>query len=180
MPSDRHVDRISSADAQRIKEIAANYKGSSNEADVAKLGVQIAREFSNQAATKLATRTPVLAVPFSAPSDDAAAQKVADATFAETYGRVAVSHHGQVGLIDKPIPQLDAAAAADLGRARHSRYVVFGAIDKQSTPQSLALKILNVENGSIAWSESYPVAGADPTRIATAVDAKLQSLEEDD
>jgi TolB-like protein len=180
MPSDRHADRISSADAQRIKEIAANYKGSSNEADVAKLGAQIAREFSNRAATKLAARTPLLAVPFSAPSDDAAAQKVADATFAETYGRVAVSHHGQVGLIDKPIPELDAAAAADLGRARHSRYVVFGAIDKQSTPQSLAVKILNVENGSIAWSESYPVVGAEPTKIATAVDAKLQSLEEDD
>jgi TolB-like protein len=180
VPSDRHGDRVSSADAQKIKEIAANYKGSSNEADVAKLGAQIAREFSTQAASKLAARTPLLVVPFAAPADDPAAQKIADAAFAEMYGRVSISHHGHVGLIEKPIPALNAAAAADLGRTRHSRYVVFGAIDTQSTPQSLGVKIVNVENGSIDWSESYPVSGADPSTIATAVDVKLQSLEETD
>ena len=184
MPSDRdadrHADRISSADAQKIKEIAADYKGSSNEADVAKLGAQIAREFSNRAAAKMATRSPLLAVPFSAPADDPAAQKLADAAFAEMYGRMSVSHHGQVGLIDKAIPTLDVAAAAELGRAHHSRYVVFGLIDKQATPQSLQVKILNVEEGSIAWSESYPVAGTDPTKVATSVDTKLQSLEQAD
>jgi len=179
MPSDRHSDRVSSADDQKIKDIAANYQGSTNEADVAKLGVQIAREFANRSGASTA-RSELLAVPFSAPAADPAARKIADASFAQMYGRVSISHHGKVGLIDKPMPSLDSAGAAELGRAHHSRYVLYGAIDSQASPPRLTVSIVSAADGSVAWSDSYPVADADPAKIASTVDSKLQGLEDDD
>jgi TolB-like protein len=177
-PSDKHSEGISSADAQKIKEIADSYQGNLNKADVARLGAQIAREFSEQAGGK-APRSSLLAIPFSAPSGEPAAQKLADSTFAQTYGRVAISRHGHVNLLDEPMSSLDAAAAAALGRERHSNYVLYGAVDNQSAPQTLVVKIVGVADGSVLWSASYPVTGADPANISADVDAKAQSLEDD-
>jgi TolB-like protein len=174
-----HSEKISPATAQRLKEISDNSQGSSNKANVAKLGDLIAREFSDRAGEKPA-RSPLLAIPFSAPSGDPAAQKLADSTFALVYGRVAISHHGQVGLTDEPLPSLDSGMAVERGRAKHSAYVLYGGIDNQSAVQRFTVKIVAVEDGSVVWSESYPAAGADPAKIAAEVDAKVPSLEDRD
>lgn len=179
-PSDRHSDRVSSADEQRIKRIAADYQGSAKGGDVAKLGAQIAREFADRAGSGAEAGAELLAIPFSAPADDPAAQKVTDSTFAQIYGRVAVSQHGRVGLLDKAMPAFDTAAVVELGKARHARYVLYGGVDGQATPPSLLVKIVAVADGSVAWSESYPVTAADPAAIAATVDSRLQALEDSD
>jgi len=179
-PSDRHSDRVSSADEQRIKRIAADYQGSAKEGDVARLGAQIAREFADRSGSGAEAGAGLLAIPFSAPADNPAAQKVADSTFAQIYGRVSISHHGRVGLLDKAMPGSDTAAALELGKARHSHYVLYGGVDGQVTPPSLVVKIVAVADGSVAWTESYPVTAADPAAIAATVDAKLQGLEDSD
>lgn len=178
--SDRHRDRVSSADDQRIKQIAADYRGSADEGDVAKLGAQIAREFADRAGSSAEAGAGLLAVPFSAPAGNPAAQKVADSTFAQMYGRVSISHHGRVGLMDKAMPTLDTAAAVELGKARHSHYVLYGGVDGQATPPSLVVKIVTVADGAVAWTESYPVTSADPATIAATVDTRLQALEDSD
>ena len=95
-------------------------------------------------------------------------------------GRVSISHHGRVGLLDKAMPGSDTAAALELGKARHSHYVLYGGVDGQVTPPSLVVKIVAVADGSVAWTESYPVTAADPAAIAATVDAKLQGLEDSD
>jgi hypothetical protein len=178
--SDRHSDRVSSADERRIKQIAADYQGNANEGDVAKLGVQIAREFADRAGSSAEAGAGLLAIPFSAPADSPAARKVADSAFAQLYGRVSISHHGRVGLVDKAMPALDTAAAVELGKTRHSHYVLYGGVDGQATPPSLVAKIVSVADGAVAWSESWPVTSADPAAIATAVDTELQGLEDAD
>jgi TolB-like protein len=171
---------ISPDAARKIEEIARHYQGSSNKADVAKLGAQIAQVFSGEiGAQPVAKKTPLLAIPFGAPPGDPAARRLADATFAQVYGRVAISHHGHVNLMDEPMSSLDAAAVAALGRERHSNYVLYGAIDNQSAPQTLVVKIVGVANGSVLWSASYPVIGADPAKISADVAAKVQSLDDD-
>jgi TolB-like protein len=175
---DEHSGKISPAEAKKLKEISDNYQGSSNKADIAKLGTQIARAFSDAAGENPA-RSPLLAIPFSAPSGDPAAQKLADSTFALVYGRVAISHHGHVGLTNEPLPSLDSGVAVERGRANHSIYVIYGAIDNQAAVQSLTVKIAVVADGSILWSETYPAAGADPAKIAAEVDSKVPSLKDD-
>lgn len=174
-----HSEKISPAASRKLKEISDNYQGSSNKADIAKLGAQIARAFSDETGDNPTARSPILAIPFSAPSDDPAAQKLADSTFALVYGRVAISHHGHVGLTDEPLPSIDSGVAVERGRANHSMYVLYGAIDNQASVQRLTVKIAAVADGSVLWSESYPAAGADPAKIAAEVDSKVPTLEGD-
>ena len=174
----RH-QKISSGDTQKLKEISDSYQGSLNKADVAKLAVQIAQNFSDAANDNPSARNAWLAIPFAAQAGDTTAQKLADASFAEVYGRVAISHRGRVSLANGPLPSADAKTAAAQGRAQHATYVLYGAIDNQSVTPSLRLSIVLVEDASSLWSKAYPVAGADPARIAEEVDSKVSSLEND-
>ena len=179
MPSHEHSGSISSADAKKRNEISENYQGSLNKADIAKLGAQIAREFTDGAGDKPGEAQPLLAIPFSAPSGDPVAQRLADSAFAQVYGRIALSHHGRVSLTNESLSSPDASAAAEQGRAARSKYVLYGAVDKRSAAQSLAVKMLVVADGSILWSRSYPVAGADPAQIAAEVDSKVPRIDGD-
>jgi TolB-like protein len=178
-PSHERSGRLSSTDARKLSEISENHQGSLNKADIAKLGTQIAREFADGAGGTRGAQ-PLLAIPFSAPSGDSVAQKLADSAFAQVYGRIALSQHGRVGLTDEPLSSPDPSAVAELGRAHHSKYVLYGAVvDERSAAQSLTVKMLVVADGSILWSESYPLAGADPARIAAEVDSKVPRMGDD-
>ena len=173
---DAHRSRASSREAARLNQVADNERGSAT--DGADLGAQIAREVAGEVSGRLAAPVTMLAIPFSAPSNDTAAQRIAESAFTQMYGRVAMSHHGEVGVANEPLADLDASAAAARGRARHAKYVLTGAIDNRSVPPSLNVQIVGVADGSLLWSQSYPVAGADPGRIAADVDAKLHTLED--
>ena len=59
-------------------------------------------------------------------------------------------------------------------------YVLYGTIDNTTAPESLVVRIVRTADATVLWSASYPVAGADPAQIATDVDSRLQSLEEDE
>jgi TolB-like protein len=177
----RHHDsaELSPAEARKLKTISDEYQGSANKADIAKLGAQIAREFTDAAGGTPTERSPLMAIPFAVPAGDAASAKLADSTFAQVYGRVAISQHGRVGLSQNSLPSCDSGAAVERGRANQAAYVLCGAIDTQASVQVLTIKIFTVADASVLWSKSYPVAGADPTKIATEVDAKVPSLEDE-
>jgi TolB-like protein len=173
-----HAATLSSARAKKLKEISDEYQGSSNPADIAKLSRQIAREFSEDIDEDTA-REPLLAIPFTAPTADPAAAKLANSSFAQAYGRIAMSQHGHVALSQEPLPSLDLATAVKRGEVSHSTYVLCGAIDTQGSAQVLTVKIVAVADGSVLWSESYPATGADPTKIAAEVAAKVPPLGDD-
>jgi TolB-like protein len=178
-PRSHHSTELSPADTQKLKTIADQYRGSSNATDIAKLGAQIAREFSQDSADNPTKRSPLLAIPFASPAGDSAAANLADSTFAQVYGRVSISHPGQVGLSKDPRLPLDSAAALERARANHSSYVLFGSVEKEGTAQSLAVKIISVADGLVLWSKSFPVTGADPAKIAAEVDSNVPSLGDD-
>jgi TolB-like protein len=165
---DRHPDsaKITPAEIEKLKTISQKYQGSLDKNDVMKLGSEIAKD-----------RSPLLAIAFTAPTEDAAARKLADSTFAMTYGMVAISHRGQVSLTKEPLPSRELGAALERGRANHSRYVLCGTVDEINRAQVLTVKIAKVSDGSVIWSKSYPAAGADPAKIAAEVDANMPPLE---
>ncbi|HET7758156.1 MAG TPA: toll/interleukin-1 receptor domain-containing protein [Steroidobacteraceae bacterium] len=171
--------RISPADAAKLKQISENYQGSLNKDDVVRLGTEIAREFAGQAGGQAAATNALLAIPFTVPPGDPAVQRLADSTFAQLYGRVAIAHHGQVGLADSPLSSPDASAALTRGRAERSKYVLYGGVDLRSATPSLTVKLIAVADGSTLWSKSYPVAGADPAGIAADVAASVPNLDGD-
>jgi TolB-like protein len=175
--SDERPARISATPATNIADGAVGHdEDSLVNADVTKLGAQIAREVTARTAPKPALPNSLLAIPFAAPSGDPAAKRLADSTFAQMYGSVAISHHGNLDLMNEPLSSLEPSAAAARGREHHSNYVLFGAVDSHSAPPSLVVKIVAAADGSVLWSQAYPSAGADPAKIAADVTAKVQSL----
>jgi TolB-like protein len=174
MQSDNRSDRASSKDAKTLKEIPGNYERSLSTPADTDLGSRITREVSAEVRERIGAGMPLLAIPFSAPSDDPTSQKLADLVFAQVYGRVELSHHGQVGLTREPLSASDLSAAVKQGRALHSKYVIYGAVDEPA--QNLTVNVVAVADSSLLWSQSYPVADADPARIAAEVNSKVPSL----
>jgi hypothetical protein len=175
--SDHHSSRISSADAKKLKAIAENSEGTFNKEDAVKLASVIAHEFADDTGGKPSAQSALLAIPFGAPADNSVTKKLANATFVQVYGRIAISHHGQVSLADDPLTTPDNAAAVARGRSRHASYVLYGGIDTAASPQSLIVRLVTVKDGAVVWSASYPVAGADPAAIAEDVDSKVPDLQ---
>jgi TolB-like protein len=177
---DRRHDssKLSSEEARKLHAISDAYHGSMDKKDISNLARQIASIASDDAPEPPVERSPLLAMPFTAPPGDKEASKLADSTFALVYGKMAISHHGRVGLSQESVPCGDGKAAAEKGRLNHSRYVLCGTIGADAD-QALTIKMAKVSDGTILWSKSYPLAGADPAKIAAEVDSQVPSLEED-
>jgi hypothetical protein len=174
VPSDERSEKAPRANARTPSELGSN-AGNVNDSNVTGLGSQIARAVTAEVGDQLGTGRVLLAIPFGAAPDDPAGQKLAASAFAEVYGRVGLSRHGQVGVAKEPLRAADLSAALALGRARHCRYVLYGAVDQA---QNLAVNIASVADGSLLWSHSYAASEADPaTQIAAEVDARVVSPE---
>jgi hypothetical protein len=159
-------DALSKADAEKIRAITKQYMTGPDKADIAGLAAQIARQFSTPGGGAGANaKNNLLAIPFSAPPGDQRAKGVADAVFGQLFGKVAIAQHGHLRLsTDSSLPA-DPAEAGERGRADHSTYVVYGAVDNQS----LNVNVIESDDGSVEWSKSYPLEGADTARIAAEV-----------
>ena len=92
-------------------------------------GLQGVVDMARAIADDNAREPALLAIPFGAAEGDAEGAKVADATFVSLYGRLSISHRGQVGAGKGPLASRDIAAAAERGRAVHSAYVISGSIE---------------------------------------------------
>jgi hypothetical protein len=79
-----------------------------------------------------------------------------------------------VGLTKEPLSAPDLSEAVKQGRALHSKYVLYGAVDEPA--QNLTVNMVAVADSSLLWSQSYPVANADPAKIAAEVNSKVPSL----
>jgi hypothetical protein len=177
--SEHRSSRMSPRESEQLHAISEKYHGSFDKKDISQLAAQIARMTSDGAAETPAERSPLLAIPFTAPAGNAEAAKIADSTFALVYGKIAVAHHGRVGLSQESAPCDDSKSALERGRSNHSAYVLCGAIGAEGANQVLSVKISKVSDSSMVWSKSYPVAGADPAKIAEEVNSRVPDLEDD-
>ncbi len=170
---------ISPANVEKLKAISDKYQGTLSKKDLINLGTQVAKAFSDDSDDAQETGThgaPLLAIPFTAPPGDTAAEKLAGTAFAMTYGMASISHHGEVGLTKDPLPSRELAAALERGKENHSSYVLYGTVDAVGNSEELTVKIATVADGSVVWEKAYPAAGADPAKIAGEVEAKIPAL----
>ena len=176
---ERPPPRVSSTQAEKLKEIGASHSGNWTAADTTRLLTQIAKEIPAAARDEPSTSAPVLAIPFAAPADDAAAQKVAGSVFTQVYGRLAIAHPGQVALADQPLQTLDASAAMAQGHAHGASYILYGAVAGSAPDRQLIVKVVRGADGSVLWSKSFPLTGTDAADIAAEVISKLPSSHDD-
>ena len=174
----RDSSGLSSSERRKLKVIAEQFQSNGDKAGLATLASQIAHEFSDSGESE-SNKIPILAIPFAAPAGDAAAQKFSDSTFAQAYGRIAISHRGQIGLTADALPACALAAMLERARAKQSQFAVCGFIDAQVLPQVLNIRIASVADKSVLWSKSYPVTDANPENIAAEVNATLPSIGDD-
>jgi TolB-like protein len=167
----------SDADLKKLKAITDQYKGANDPADVAKLGATIAREFSDESSDRPA-HNPILAIPFAAPGGDPAGARLADTAFAQTYGRLAMSHRGHIDLDQDSKPSNDEKFALDRARAAQASYVVYGGVVSQGKASVLTVTVAAAD-GTVVWTRSYPAAAADPAKIAAEVDSKVPVADDD-
>lgn len=177
--SPRSSPRVSAAQAQKLKEIAANSPSSWTPAETEKFVSQITQQIPGLAGEVSATQAPLLAIPFKAPAGDSAAQQLAGSVFGQVYGRLIITRRGQVALAVETPATLD-SSALDQGRAHHATYVFSGAVDGKAPALKLTVQIIAVNDGSVLWSNSYPLSGADPARIAAEVSAHMRRHDDDD
>jgi TolB-like protein len=168
---------VPTTQAEKLRHISQAHSGSWTAADTQQLLGQLAKELPAYVAS--ATSARVLAIPFAAPSGNAAAQQVAGSVFSQVYGRLAIASHGHAVLADEPLPTLDESAALQQGLAHHSAYIVYGAVASNGTDLRLTVKILGVEDASAVWSKSYPLTGVDPAGIAQEVSSHIPSQDDD-
>jgi hypothetical protein len=169
---------ISPEAAAKLKAISENYKGSTNIADVGKLGLEIARAFDKGDKAAPGDDSVVLAIPFNSTGGSPDIAKLADSAFAVLYGRLAMAHQGDLGLSKEPLASLDPGAAAVRGRASHSKYVICGGIETHEEKPVLTVDIVEALGGSVAWSKSYPAETLDGAKIADDVEAHMPTLDD--
>jgi len=176
---DHRSSKMSQADSEELHAISDKYHGNFDKKDISKLAAQIARITSDDAAETPAAHSPLLAIPFTAPAGNADAAKIADSAFALVYGKVAIAHRGRVALSQESAACDESTPAVERGRSNHSTYVLCGAIGADPAAPALTVKVLKVSDAALVWSKSYPVAGADPNKIAEEVNTHVPSLDED-
>ena len=112
----------------------------------------------------------LIALPFALGVTNEADARFLGAVFTPLYGRLAVERSGETGVAAKPLPAVTDATLVNLGHQLDAGYVL-GAhiVAENGAAANLQVRLMKIENGSVAWSAQYPVAGSDPTVVADQI-----------
>ncbi len=163
--------------ADEFAQAAREARKSGNSADLARLGNEITKSFSPgsvEAAGATAGKHLAM-VPFSKLGSEEPAEKFSSAVFASLYGQLSLTHAREVGLLRQPKTVADDALIA---RARQSgsSFVLVGHLTGEGDARALMVRLLVVEDGSVKWTESYPIAGAEPSDVADKIADKADEV----
>ena len=178
-PAPNHPDRASAETQEAIRAVAADIaqaardaRKNRNPADLARIGNEIAKKFSPGSSggpEGAAFGKKLVMVPFARPTAEGPADKFASAVFASLYGQLTLTHGREVGLFRQP-PSAGGDEAL-IARAKEfgSGFVLTGRPAEDSQPAALTVSLLVVGDGSVKWTGTFPVEGAEPTEVADQI-----------
>jgi TolB-like protein len=172
-------DHFSPASAAKLKAAAEAIPGLPATPGQVPAGLQGVVDIARAIADDDGKEPVLLAIPFNGAAGGADGAKAADSAFVSLYGRLSISHRGQVGAGKDPLASLDPGAAAERGRASHSAYVLCGAVENSGASALLTVEIVKVSDASLLWSKSYPVPATDSAAIAADAESHVPPLGED-
>ena len=92
--------------------------------------------------------------------------------FVPLYGRLALALPDETGLINTALPAVNDESLVALGKQLSADYVLGAQLLTINGP-TLRVKLMKIEDASVAWTADYALAGRDAatlsTEIATAV-----------
>jgi TIR domain len=139
-----------------------------NQADLAKVGAQVAAAMNRELGEDSDSDPDVLAVPFTAPADDTASTRFAGTVFASSFGQLSMAEPGKVALA-KSDAEASQPDPLKLARARSADKVLFGAVSGTAGDGHLDVTLEASEDGKVLWSGRYPVKGSDPEGVAADI-----------
>lgn len=141
--------------------------------DLSKLGEQIAARFAQAVPDVAGAGKRVVVVPFAKNASADPGEKFASAVFASLYGRLTLTHAREVGLFRQPPPGADDSALTARAKQFGSSLVLAGHITGEGDARALTVRLLVAEDGSTKWTESYPLANAEPSDVADKIAEKV-------
>jgi TolB-like protein len=167
---------LSPATKAKLNMVANQYKKDPT-MNLAKLGAMVATEFGDSGQP---TGVSVLALPFAAPPKDDAAIKFADSAAAQVYMRIAIARHANLVAADAAPESCALDALLELGRSKHTQYVLCGMVDAAGAAQALSIALADIKTSKMVWNGAYAVAAADPDKVALDVVAHVPKPDDDD
>jgi hypothetical protein len=161
--------------AQAAREARKN----GNSVDLARLGNEIAKSFAGATETPSGPGNPfgkrIVMVPFSKPGTEDPAEKFGSAVFASLFGQLTLTHAREVGLFKGP-PNINDPALIARAKQFGSAFVLTGRLSGEGDARALTVRLLVTEDGSTKWTESFPVAGAEPSDVADKIADKADDV----
>jgi TolB-like protein len=150
--------------------------------DYARVGADMARRFGKGQIDLKAAGKPLVLVPFTAPSSDAASAQFARAVFRSCYAELLVARSRDIGIAE---PNATATATAappavpdedplvTVGRNLGATFILGAKLSPINDVPHLVVKLIKIADGATVWTDSYRVSAHDSaitgTKISEAV-----------
>jgi hypothetical protein len=163
--------------ADQFAQAAREARKNGNSVDLARLGNEIAKNFAtgfNDGPGSAAGKRLVM-VPFSKPGSDESGEKFGNAVFASLFGQLSLTHAREVGLLRHP-PGMDDAGLVARAKQIGSAFLLVGHLTGDSDARMLTVSLFATEDGSVKWTESYPVTSAETSAVADQIAGKADEV----
>ena len=161
------------AAAEKFAQAAKSGDGDEAPGQLAQFGSKLAREIAGGVKEADLTGKQLVAVPFALGVTDAADAKWLGAIFTPLYGRLAIERAGETALAPDPLAAPTNGALVDLGHRLAADFTLGAWVTHADGQATLTVRLMKIEDASVAWTAQYPVADSDPAtvseQVATAV-----------
>jgi TolB-like protein len=142
-------------------------------ADLGRIAAEIAHVFGDGFIETSAAGKTIVIIPFAPPSAETPGGKFAHGVFLSLYGRLSLARRNEIGVVSplraEPIPEVLLARATALGAS----FVLAASPVAEGEDAALNVKLFSVADSAVAWTESFPIKGADSTAVAETIAAQV-------
>ncbi|HVS51638.1 MAG TPA: toll/interleukin-1 receptor domain-containing protein [Opitutaceae bacterium] len=167
----REQQKALRASVEKLSRGANGERRSFSTADLAQLRAEIARTIA--AGGRDGAGKPLVVIPFAPANSDDPAEKFAGSVFASLYGQLVLSRADDVGLSPEPGAGNTDADLVARGKKLAADFVLAATLTGESADRALAVRLLNVADGTVTWTNSFPIAGAAPISVAEKIDEAI-------
>ncbi len=140
---------------------------------LAQFGSELARSIAAEIKDADNSGKQIVAVPFALGASDEADAKFLGDVFTPLYGRLAVARANGTGVVTKPLAAVTDESLVALGQKLDAAFVLGASLTHEAGIATLQVRLMRIEDASVAWTGRFPIAGSEPAdvagQIATAV-----------
>jgi len=163
------AQKVLRAAATKAAQAAGDAEKGDTPTDMAHLGAKIAHDIAAGVKEADLVGKRLVTVPFSLGVTDANDAKFLNAVFTSLYGRLAVERAGETAILPEPLSATTDEALAGIGHRLAADFTLGAWITRNGDSATLRVRLIKTEGAAVAWTEQFPMAGADPAAIAEQI-----------